>query len=115
MRNGVYITHNTPHSCGPATHFAAINADSLQFLILHHRAAVIDKLLTPKERRQIMGNRSDVYEQYYMPNFTEKDCLAIYLGTIQRDDLVRAVGRPPRTTQPGPRRLEQCAEGRDRK
>ena len=41
-RNGVCITHNTPHSYSPATHFAATNIHSLQFLIPHHRAAVID-------------------------------------------------------------------------
>jgi hypothetical protein len=40
-----------------------------------------------------MGNRGDVYERYYMPNFVDKDCLAIYLGTTRHDDLVRAVGR----------------------
>jgi hypothetical protein len=40
-----------------------------------------------------MGNRGDVYERYYMPNFVNKDCLAIYLGTTRRDDLVQAVGR----------------------
>jgi hypothetical protein len=40
-----------------------------------------------------MGNRGDVYERYYMPNFVDKDCLAIFLGTTRRDDLVRAVGR----------------------
>jgi Protein of unknown function (DUF3435) len=40
-----------------------------------------------------MGNRGDVYERYYLPNFVDKDCLAIFLGTTRRDDLVRAVGR----------------------
>jgi hypothetical protein len=40
-----------------------------------------------------MGNRGDVYERYYMPNFADKDCLAIFLGTTRRDDLLRAVGR----------------------
>jgi hypothetical protein len=30
-----------------------------------------------------MGNRGDVYERYYMPNFVDKDCLAIYLGTTR--------------------------------
>jgi hypothetical protein len=28
-----------------------------------------------------MGNRGDVYERYYMPNFIDRDTLAIYLGT----------------------------------
>jgi hypothetical protein len=40
-----------------------------------------------------MGNRGDVYERYYMPNFVDKDVLAIFLGTPRRDDLIRAVGR----------------------
>jgi hypothetical protein len=33
--------------------------------------------LTPEERRQVIGNRGDVYKRYYMPNFADKDCLAI--------------------------------------
>jgi hypothetical protein len=49
--------------------------------------------LTPEERKQIMGNRGDVYERHYMPSFIDVDCQAIYLGTTRRDDLVRAVGR----------------------
>jgi hypothetical protein len=39
-----------------------------------------------------MGNRGDVYERYYMPNFIDRDTLAIYLGTTRRDDLIQAVG-----------------------
>ena len=53
-RNGVCITHNIPHSCGPATHFTATNTHSLQFLIPHHRAAVIDN---PKiSAKQLQSN-----------------------------------------------------------
>jgi hypothetical protein len=39
-----------------------------------------------------MGNRGDVYERYYMPNFIARDTLAIYLGTTPRDDLIKSVG-----------------------
>ena len=39
-----------------------------------------------------MGNRGDVYERYYMPNFIDSDTLAIYLGAPRRDDLIQAVG-----------------------
>jgi flagellar basal body rod protein FlgG len=39
-----------------------------------------------------MGNRGDVYERYYMPNFIARDTLAIYLSTTPRDDLIKAVG-----------------------
>lgn len=46
----------------------------------------------PEERRQIMGNRGDVYERYYMPNFIARDTLAIYLGTTPRTDLIKSVG-----------------------
>jgi hypothetical protein len=46
----------------------------------------------PEERRQIMGNRGDVYERYYIPNFIARDTLAIYLGTTPRDDLIKSVG-----------------------
>jgi hypothetical protein len=49
--------------------------------------------VTPEERRQIMGNRGDVYERYYMLAFIDRDCQAIYLGSTRRDDLIRAVGR----------------------
>jgi hypothetical protein len=48
--------------------------------------------VTPEERRQIIGNQGDVYEQYYMPAFIKQDCQAIYLGSTRRDDLIRAVG-----------------------
>jgi CRISPR/Cas system-associated endonuclease/helicase Cas3 len=40
-----------------------------------------------------MGNRGDVYEQYYMPAFIDRDCQAIYLDSTGRDDLIQAVGR----------------------
>ena len=55
--------------------------------------AVYTEALTPEERRQVMGNRGDVYERYYMPNFIDRDTLAIYLSTPRRDDLIRAVGQ----------------------
>lgn len=40
-----------------------------------------------------MGNRGDVYERYYMPDFVDKDCQGIYLGTPRRDDLIRRAGQ----------------------
>jgi hypothetical protein len=57
------------------------------------------EVLTPEERKQIMGNRGDVYERHYMPAFIDRDCQAIYLGTTRRDDLIRAVGRLERHEQ----------------
>ena len=43
-----------PHSCGPATHFTAINTHSIQYLMPHHRAAVID---SPKiSAKQLQSN-----------------------------------------------------------
>jgi hypothetical protein len=51
------------------------------------------EVLTPEERKQIMGNRGDVYERHYMPEFIDWVCQAIYLCTTRRDDLIRAVGR----------------------
>jgi hypothetical protein len=39
-----------------------------------------------------MGNCRDVYKRYYIPNFIARDTLAIYLGTILYDDLIKAVG-----------------------
>jgi hypothetical protein len=56
--------------------------------------ALRDPLLLPR-----IGNRSDGYEQYYIPNFINKDGLAIFLGTTRRDDFVRAVGRLERHTK----------------
>jgi hypothetical protein len=40
-----------------------------------------------------MGNTGDVYERYYMPDFVDKDCQGIYLGTPRRDNLIRRAGR----------------------
>ena len=56
-----------------------------------------------------MGNRGDVYERYYMPNFVDKDVLAIFLGTPRRDDLVRAVGRLERHEM-APDRLDKVQQ-----
>ncbi|TVY83408.1 hypothetical protein LSUE1_G002969 [Lachnellula suecica] len=53
----------------------------------------LNEALTPEERRQVMGNRGDVYERYYMPAFIDADYQAIYLGSTRRDDFMRAVGR----------------------
>ncbi|OBT38582.1 hypothetical protein VE00_11143, partial [Pseudogymnoascus sp. WSF 3629] len=53
----------------------------------------LNDALTPEERRHIMGNSGDVYERYYMPDFVDKDCQGIYLGTPRRDNLIRRVGR----------------------
>ncbi|ELR06978.1 hypothetical protein GMDG_08212 [Pseudogymnoascus destructans 20631-21] len=41
----------------------------------------LNDALTSEERRHIMGNSGDVYERYYMPDFINKDCQGIYLGT----------------------------------
>ncbi|KAG0645145.1 hypothetical protein D0Z07_9226 [Hyphodiscus hymeniophilus] len=59
----------------------------------------LNEALTPEERKQIMGNRGDVYERHYMPAFIDADCQAIYLGSTRRDDLIRAVGRLERHEQ----------------
>jgi hypothetical protein len=50
--------------------------------------------VTVDERSQIMGHRnSSIYRQYYMLDFIERDCQAIYLGVVPQDDLVRRVGQ----------------------
>ena len=41
-KHGVTITHTKPHTCSPATHFQARNTQTVQFLLPHHRASVID-------------------------------------------------------------------------
>jgi hypothetical protein len=52
--------------------------------------------VTPDERGQIMGQRDPaVYRRHYIPDFIDRDCQAIYLGTVTQDDLVRRVGRIP--------------------
>jgi hypothetical protein len=53
--------------------------------------------VTPDERGQIMGYWDpNVYRQHYMPDVIDRDCQAIYLGTVPQDDLVRRVGQLPR-------------------
>jgi hypothetical protein len=53
--------------------------------------------VTPDERGQIMSQRDPtVYRRHYMPDVIDRDCQAIYLGTVSQDDLVRRVGRLPR-------------------
>jgi hypothetical protein len=57
----------------------------------------IVETVSPNERGQIMGQRDPgVYRRYYMPDFIDQDCQAIYLGTVPQGDLVRRVGRLPR-------------------
>lgn len=52
--------------------------------------------VTPDERGQIMSQRdSTTYRRYYIPDFIDQDCQAIYLGTVPQDNLVRRVGRLP--------------------
>ena len=65
--------------------------------------------LTPEERRQVMGNRGDVYERHYMPNFIDKDVLTIFLGTPRRDDLIRTVSRLERHEM-APDRLDKVQQ-----
>ncbi len=40
-----------------------------------------------------------VYRRYYQPDFIDRDCQAIYLGTVPQDDLIRRVGRLPFHTE----------------
>ena len=43
-----------PHTCSPATHYSASNTNSLEYLIPHHRSAIIDN---PKiSSKQIQSN-----------------------------------------------------------
>jgi hypothetical protein len=41
-KHGISITHFVHHTCGPATHFQARNMNSLEFIVPHHRAAILD-------------------------------------------------------------------------
>jgi hypothetical protein len=50
--------------------------------------------LTLKECNQIIGHRSrNTYTRYYIPGFINRDCIAINLSMLLRDDIVQAVGR----------------------
>lgn len=50
--------------------------------------------VTPDKHGQIIGQRDlAVYQQYYIPDFIDRDCQAIYLGTVLQDDLIQRVGR----------------------
>jgi hypothetical protein len=52
--------------------------------------------VTPDERGQILSQRDPtVYRRYYLPDFIDRDCQAIYLGTVPQDQLIRRVGRLP--------------------
>ncbi len=52
--------------------------------------------VTPDERGQILSQRDPtVYRRYYLPDFIDRDCQAIYLGTVPQDQLLRRVGRLP--------------------
>ncbi|PQE14987.1 hypothetical protein CJF30_00011427 [Rutstroemia sp. NJR-2017a BBW] len=53
----------------------------------------LNESVTPGERRQIVGHRGDMYERYYIPGFIDIDCQAIYLGSTQREDPIRAIER----------------------
>jgi hypothetical protein len=56
--------------------------------------------VTPDERGQIMGHWDPtVYRRHYMPDVIDRDCQAIYLGTVPQDNLVQRVGRLPRDLQ----------------
>jgi Protein of unknown function (DUF3435) len=56
----------------------------------------IIEAVTADERGQIMNQRDlSVYRQYYQPDFIDRDCQAIYLGTVPQDDLIQRVGRLP--------------------
>lgn len=56
---------------------------SREFLFRLGYSCATTEALNPEECRQIMGNRGDVYEQYYMPSFVDRNCQAIYLGSTQ--------------------------------
>lgn len=68
-KHGVTITHTKPHTCSPATHFQARNTQTVQFLLPHHRASVIDnprisiKQIQSNERLQFSNKIS--YQQAY--------------------------------------------------
>jgi hypothetical protein len=50
--------------------------------------------VTPDEHGQIIGQRDPaVYRRYYIPDFIDCDCQAIYLGTVLQDDLIQRVGQ----------------------
>jgi hypothetical protein len=53
-KKGVHITHLKLHTCSPASHFGASNMNSLEYIIPHHRAAVVDNpKITPKQIQSI--------------------------------------------------------------
>jgi hypothetical protein len=68
-RNSVTITHAKPYTCSPATYFQARNTQTIQFLLPHHRASVIDnprisiKQIQSNKRLQF-GNKIN-YQQAY--------------------------------------------------
>lgn len=59
----------------------------------------LNETVTPEERNHIMGHsggKSDVYRNYYIPEYVDRDVQAIYFGSTHQSDLIRAIGRIPR-------------------
>jgi hypothetical protein len=59
--------------------------------------------VTADERGQIINQQDlSIYRRYYQPDFIDRDCQAIYLGTVLQDDLIQRVGRLPFYTEAPP-------------
>jgi MULE transposase domain/MuDR family transposase len=104
-RHGAIITHYKPHTCSPATHFTAKNTHSLQFLLPHHRAAIIDnpsisvKQIQSNEHLQFYNKIS--YRQAHRVKEAalqeiwgdESECFAQFPDYIQRFNLADSGNR----------------------
>ncbi len=57
-------------------------------------SVTLSEALTADECNHIMAHRNrSTYDRYYMPDFVDRDVVAINLGGPSRDDLVQVVGR----------------------
>ena len=60
----------------------------------------IIEAVTADERGQIINQQDpSVYRRYYQPDFIDRDCQAIYLGTVPQDNLIQRVGQLPFYTE----------------
>jgi hypothetical protein len=56
----------------------------------------ITEAVTPDKYSQILSQQDPtVYRRYYLPDFIDRDCQAIYLGTVLQDQLIQRVGQLP--------------------
>jgi hypothetical protein len=63
---------------------------------------IIEAVTADKYSQIINQQDPTVYRRYYQPDFIDRDCQAIYLGTVLQDNLIQKVGQLPFYTEVPP-------------